>query len=568
MLAPLSMVFFTNAQVNSSKNTDSLAGIYGKYQERNVQDSIIETIDRRLVDDGLSRDLKVQQLELKVDLLERFKRKDEAFSVAYAAYQDYCDGIAVVNCRRCAGISKKLWSFFASIGRYKEALNFARINCDKDIHDYYFRMSSLYTSSGYEDSAFFMVQEFTDIAEEAGDYRNIILARNLSGLINRRVGNYNKATREFKSAITIGRKEGYSDEKLHLLIGNLGFTYKLQGEFDSAMIYLQLDSKQSLLSGEMKSYAMTELAIAELELDQDSLSAAGERIERILDSSITYLSVDYLIKMDTMLQNLAVETNDNKLLELALRWSGYTQEKSDEMDYLKRKFDNDLQAERIEQMYQKILYEKELAEQRLKVLSAKKEQDDLRNLLITIILSAIAVISLILFWRFRSIQSKKSQINRMERDMLAQDKELLALRVKEENESVRRLALELSSKQEFAENLIDQLKERVTIDKQDLRWIKQFAENELETKSARIKIEEAIEGTNSMFYSELSLKHENLSEADLKLCAQVLLKLSNREISIARNIEISSVKKSKARLKKKLGLGPEDDLNEYLDSFL
>ena len=73
---------------------------------------------------------------------------------------------------------------------------------------------------------------------------------------------------------------------------------------------------------------------------------------------------------------------------------------------------------------------------------------------------------------------------------------------------------------------------------------------------------------NSNFSTDLKLKHDDLTELELKLAGMVVMQMSNKEIALSKNTTLESSKKAKNRLKKKLGVPPDGDLLAYLNSFL
>lgn len=69
------------------------------------------------------------------------------------------------------------------------------------------------------------------------------------------------------------------------------------------------------------------------------------------------------------------------------------------------------------------------------------------------------------------------------------------------------------------------------------------------------------------FNETLILKHQDLSQQERKLCLLIKMELNNREISGILNIAPKSVGMGRYRLKKKLGLNEEEDLQVYIQSF-
>ncbi len=68
------------------------------------------------------------------------------------------------------------------------------------------------------------------------------------------------------------------------------------------------------------------------------------------------------------------------------------------------------------------------------------------------------------------------------------------------------------------------------------------------------------------FFRKLNEKFPSLTENDKKLCAMLRLNLSSKEIASIQNIEAKSVDMNRYRLRKKLNISAEEDLNSFLAS--
>ncbi len=66
------------------------------------------------------------------------------------------------------------------------------------------------------------------------------------------------------------------------------------------------------------------------------------------------------------------------------------------------------------------------------------------------------------------------------------------------------------------------------------------------------------------FFSNLKQKHPSLTESEIKLSALLMMGLKSKEIAVVLNIALSSVNKNRQRLRKKLNLQAEMDINQYL----
>ena len=81
-----------------------------------------------------------------------------------------------------------------------------------------------------------------------------------------------------------------------------------------------------------------------------------------------------------------------------------------------------------------------------------------------------------------------------------------------------------------------------------------------------MNIKNDIEGINKDFVQRIKKIHPNLTKTDLEICMYIRLSLERKEIARLRYTTVAAVKKSRYRLRKKLELEVEDDLEKYLKS--
>jgi len=72
------------------------------------------------------------------------------------------------------------------------------------------------------------------------------------------------------------------------------------------------------------------------------------------------------------------------------------------------------------------------------------------------------------------------------------------------------------------------------------------------------------ENVHPDFFIRLNEMHQNLSQTDSRHCAYIKMKLSTKEIARLMGISATSVQMSRVRLKKKMKLGKETDLRNYI----
>ncbi|WP_299440140.1 triple tyrosine motif-containing protein [uncultured Aquimarina sp.] len=83
----------------------------------------------------------------------------------------------------------------------------------------------------------------------------------------------------------------------------------------------------------------------------------------------------------------------------------------------------------------------------------------------------------------------------------------------------------------------------------------------------RIDFQSRIDHLNHQFYQTLLHQFPKLTKTELRLCTLIRLDLSTRDIALMQNITTESVYKSRKRLRKRLQIAPETDLNVFLKQF-
>lgn len=81
-----------------------------------------------------------------------------------------------------------------------------------------------------------------------------------------------------------------------------------------------------------------------------------------------------------------------------------------------------------------------------------------------------------------------------------------------------------------------------------------------------VEIQSKVEDINNNYYLKLEEICPDLTNADKQLCSMIKLNLSQSELAVIFGIETTSLKTKKYRLKKKLKLSSEEDLDQYLRS--
>lgn len=367
-----------------------------------------------------------------------------------------------------------------------------------------------------------------------------------------------------RSALDIcSSNNDYSSDRLADIYSSLGRSERARNNIDSAIFYLKLAvaEPQKLYNWYPKVQATFSLA----ELYREIGKADSSR---------------YYIKQLKVSPNLATERkgliNEFKSwlyedlgdMEKSQEYYIASAENRSEMIFELR--------EDIERLTKMSVSNLELVEENLHMKNEKITVINSRNtayIWLIISLSMLILIVLLLAGVISKKKKKEFQLNQQ----LAKA-EIRELRLSEEN-----LKLEIKGKQLDLSNLatksaleiefVTEVKNNLSrISKLDSSLIKKKLEHfildlySFDGINKNIQIlQEDIEKVNSKLIFTLKNEFPNLSNNDIQICLLHLLKLSTKEIAILKNVTPKAVQMSRYRIKKKMGLAPEDDIISFLE---
>jgi len=156
----------------------------------------------------------------------------------------------------------------------------------------------------------------------------------------------------------------------------------------------------------------------------------------------------------------------------------------------------------------------------------------------------------------KSVESMSSKIKGMQNEMELKQSE------------ISKLLHESYHHMKSKEKIVDNLKEIAsTSNNGSIRGIINNLRSELIEDHQLNSIRNEIEMLNYEFSKRLKEKHPDFSATDLEICSYLRIGLNRKEIARLRYTSIDAVKKSRYRVRKKLALEANDDLDEYLKSF-
>jgi len=163
----------------------------------------------------------------------------------------------------------------------------------------------------------------------------------------------------------------------------------------------------------------------------------------------------------------------------------------------------------------------------------------------------------------RGAAELKAQLKEAEAVQLQTEQALLKEREERLQKEVLAGTLQIEEKNELLELLSGKVSHdsHLSVDEQIRRIVNQQKKMDKEFEEYKTDFFD----TNPVFFDHLQEKaNYTLTRLDLKYCSYMLMGLTNKEVSIRLGIEPKSVRMSRYRIKQKLGLGKDEDLNLFL----
>lgn len=237
--------------------------------------------------------------------------------------------------------------------------------------------------------------------------------------------------------------------------------------------------------------------------------------------------------------------------------------------------------------------QKQIADYEAKYETAKKERDIIqliaeqkaqkdKELILWISFLSISIILIIIVIAIIQKRRRDRIIHQQEQVVLKKEKELANAELEKSKLQEKELKNEIQYKskqltthalnmmqknklmQEIQDELVELSKKAKTENKTAFSRLKLLIKRNLRSEKDWDLFKLYFEDVNKNFYDELKNLSSDLTSNDLKLCALLKLNMNIKESASVLNIEPASVKTARYKLRKKLGLQPEDDLTDFI----
>lgn len=211
-------------------------------------------------------------------------------------------------------------------------------------------------------------------------------------------------------------------------------------------------------------------------------------------------------------------------------------------------------------------------------LEKKQKEAVLLNQRLTIWIISIVSIAFLGVLAFLFYRRKQHIVHaRNKQRITEQDLELSSIRntqLNSEIESKKRdlsdFAINLTQNQEWAKVLASKLDLLKSTKGRARKKLMDDFENEVHKKTTfdtNTKVFfERLDKLSDSFYSHLNSDFPDLSKTEKRLCSLIRLKIESRNIATIQNISLGSLNTSRYRLRKKLNLAKDDDLDDFIQN--
>ncbi len=408
--------------------------------------------------------------------------------------------------------------------------------------------------------------------------KRFVNTSNHMGELFQKQENYAEALNYYKKSLKISDSINYNYGKATAYL-NLGSLYKETNKLDSALFFSQMAKKIQSSSADVNGLATSYYTLGTIYFLKADFKRANENLKEALllaeQLKSKKLKRDIYYELSMLSKSMFDYKNAAEYLEsyAALNDSLLNAE------LLKNiiRFENRIELEKKEAELQKQQYQVELLEREGRI-------DDLLQYALMLGIATILIL-MYLIWSRQQIKIRKNkELLKTSQELNESQQELAQIAIENATLKERELLQELEFKNKeltsYTLNFIrkNELLSEIKSGLSELRKNKSAEQDKKLTSmvklvDSRVNIDRDwddfklhFEEVHTNFFSTLSERFPDITNNDLKLCALLKLNMNLKEAANVMGISPESVKTARYRLRKKLGLGKDDNLVEFIMS--
>ncbi|GEM_PF-2217888 len=435
-------------------------------------------------------------------------------------------------------------------------------------------ITGVYFSQSQLDDALDIVLEVAEKAEKNGHDRTLAYALKDLGIINMQLERYEESEAYLLKAIPAMSELG-NEQGVGVCHSNLVYVYLKNGHYDKSEASANLALRILKETDYEELYAATLLVKARLYMETDRWSQVKSMIREGLDIVKRLGAVAYIQEGYQLLARYYVHENN---AELVSQYYDSLQQ-SVEALFDKERFDI---SENLKVRYETEKKETQLAlqiAQNRSLAIENRAQRRQRN--IFLVLALLFVILLVLLMNRYQLGKKLSiekearlqdqvRLSELENAQKKAENERLEGQVQHKQRELTSMTLQMAQKNDALEELEQSIKKNMSgnseFSSRSLKEILSLIGNQKNIDKDWNTFKTHFDEVHPSFFDKLRTTHPGLSQTEEKHSAYIRMGLATKEIARLMNISPSSVQVSRYRLKKKMALGKEEDIYQYINS--
>jgi tetratricopeptide (TPR) repeat protein/DNA-binding CsgD family transcriptional regulator len=457
----------------------------------------------------------------------------------------------------------------ADVGIYqhKKGMYYYTFRRNVDACKYFLKAQDVFRSVGFDnvpDISAYLTQE-ASFYYDLGDYENAMLylkeglkhpisfprtkisTINTIGLIYRNNKKFGQALSYFNAALKLS-KESKDTAWVAISGGNIGSVYFMQGHYSEALPFIMTDYTVSLKYGEGTNAAHALLRLAKINLVNHGLKQAAGQLSEV-EKLIQVVHDGLKLKIEYYALKAELSELEGNLAESI----GYRKSMEQAKDSLQQR-NNVAAVERA-----KLGWEMANHEVLIDRLKTDAELGALKRNAIIMVLFFLIVISLLIYnQQLLKVKKDKSKLitekKQVDEELKNAESELLLY-----TESIRKKNVVI----EYFRKEIDRLETKV-VNKDEAEHLEKMMQAHIMTDDNWDEFKILFSRAHAGFLLAIKKNFPGLSGTDTRILTLMKLQLSNREMANMLGITTDGIKKAKQRLRKKMGLPLDADMEHEI----
>jgi DNA-binding CsgD family transcriptional regulator/tetratricopeptide (TPR) repeat protein len=401
----------------------------------------------------------------------------------------------------------------------------------------------LYKTHDYEKSIYYTGQAILTEADTVKGKGQIMSWHNTNALCWQKLGQFDSALHYYNIARQMAQ-ELHNYAWVSLISGNIGQVYYLQGKYDVAKSFLEFDYKESKKYGELLNAANTQQWLARTNLALGKKDSALIQIKGALGFLQKYSEYDYL-------QNACYAASE---VYMAFGMTDSVYKYFRMYIQLRNSSERDVANSRLE--IARIKLDNLQNEMTIKNLNKEKDAEKLkRNFMLGFIVMFAAIVILVLNrQRQRSIHKQELTL----KEKTAAETEIAAAK-----EQLNMFKQNVIEKTDLIEKLEAQVHyKEMTVEQSEIA--DELSRQTILTEEDWDKFKKLFEKIYPGFFMKLRDKAPDITLAEQRMAALTRLHLTSKQIASMLGISVDSVHKSRQRLRQRLQLHVDTNLEETI----